>query len=433
MHKMVAAVGTIVVGLAGLEAEAQIGTVRVVSGLDTPMFVTHAPGDPNRLYIAERSGDIRIFDLTTNTLNPTSFLTIPPSQISTVGEGGLLGLAFDPDYASNGRFYVNVTAGSLGNTGNPFRTEIRRYTRIDENSAGTSFTPILDYLQPDNNHNGGWIGFNPVATGSSRHDLYISSGDGGGFNDNIGNFSQDTNSLLGKMLRINVAGDSGYTSPATNPFVGVAGRDEILAHGLRNPFRAGFDRLTGELYIGDVGQSAREEIDVLDPAVIDTNTGRAPIRNFGWRLREGNIQTPSVGGPEPANYVGPIYDYQRLGTPSYPNEFEGNAVTGGVVYRGPVPELQGLYIFGDYVSSRIWAFDPADPYGTIMDLTSVLAPPPGQGEIGSIVAFGEDAVGNVYIVDNGGEIFKIVPEPGTATLFGAAGLMLLRRVRRANG
>lgn len=426
-------VTTAALALAGSVSSAQIGTTRVASGLDLPMFVAPAPGDPNRLYVLERGGDVEILDLSTGTVNPAPFLDVPAGQVNGAGEGGMLGLAFDPDFASNGRFYVNMTTGTVGSGSDPFRNEIRRYIRTSPDTAATTFETLLSYNQPFTNHNGGWIGFNPTATGPARHDLYIATGDGGSSNDPGNNAQDTTDNLLGKMLRINVSGASGYTSPPTNPFVGVTGDDEILAHGLRNPFRASFDRVTGELYIGDVGQGAREEVDVFDPAVIDPGTGRAPIRNFGWRLREGTIQNPaSVGGSPPPNNVEPIYDYRRLGTPGYPDELEGNTVTGGVLYRGPVADLQGLYIFGDYISDRIWAFDPADPYGTITDLTDVLTPPTGEGTIANIVAFSEDAAGNLYIVDLlDGEVFQVVPEPAAASLIAASGLLLRRLRRRA--
>lgn len=333
----------------------------------------------------------------------------------------MLGLAFDPDYAANGRFYVNLT-NAVGDT------EIRRYERSmsDPDAAAAGYEVLLTFEQPFTNHNGGWIGFNPTATGDARHNLYIATGDGGSGNDPQNN-AQNKSSLLGKILRINVAGETGYTSPDTNPFFGAAvdGADEVFAHGLRNPFRAGFDRDTGDLYIGDVGQGAREEIDLIDNITFtEPVTGRAPIRNFGWRLREGNIETPDddAGGPEPADYVAPIYDYQR-GT----DEFEGRTVTGGYVYRGPVAALQGLYVFADFNSDHVWAFDPADPQNTIVNLDAQLTP--DVGSLTGITSFGEDAIGNLYIVTIGGDVFQIVPEPTTAGLLALASLALLRSRR----
>jgi len=413
------ACGLLVVGsvAAPQAATAQIGgSTRVATGLSGPIFATHAPGDPNRLFIAERGGSIRILDLTTGNLLPDPFLD-SIARINTSGEGGLLGLAFHPNFEQNGKFYVNVTrtnrnATFLGATAN-MSTSILEYTVSpdDPNQALDAPRDILSFVQPQNNHNGGWIGFSP-----NDGYLYIASGDGGAGNDqsgagghtpNIGNAqdlyleNQQSRNLLGKMLRIDVDGDDfpshgsrNYAIPEDNPFAGgeTILDDEIWAYGLRNPFRSSFDRATGDLWIGDVGQSAREEID-FQPA--DSPGGE----NYGWRLREGTIQTPSVGGPC-ADCVDPIYDYGRgFG------QFQGNAVTGGVVYRGPDPALRGQYLFADFVSENLWMFDPDDPQGSIQNLNFELTP--DAGSIDSIAAFGEDADGNVYIVDLGGQVFRI--------------------------
>ncbi len=406
-----------------------LGLQRVATGLNSPMFATHAPGDPNRLYIVERgtppgssasNASIRILDLTTGTMIGTPFITIP--GVNNTGEGGLLGLAFHPDYANNGKFYVNVTANDAL-PGTPFSTFIREYTvTADRNIADpNSIREVLNFGQPESNHNGGWIGFSPV-----DDLLYIMSGDGGGGNDQhgpIGNAQDITDNLLGKVLRIDVDGDDfpedpnrnyaiPYDAPGRpgNPFApsnpgetDPEGDDEIWAYGLRNPFRASFDSLTGDLWIGDVGQSAREEIDFL-PA---DHPGGA---NFGWRLREGNIQTPgSVGGPEPANYVPPVYDYNRDNDP-----FGGTVVTGGYVYRGPDPELQGLYFFGDSHNSstpnddNFWTFDPADPDGTIDNINAELTR--DVGSPGFFASFGEDAAGNLYVIYLSGDVYRIVTD-----------------------
>jgi hypothetical protein len=362
----------------------------------------------------------------------TAFLTIP--GVDTEGEGGLLGMAFHPDYASNGKFYVNVTIdnGGLNFQGatSPFSSRIRQYTvSADPNVANTTPTEILSYIQPQTNHNAGWIGFNPALTPGQPQYLYIPTGDGGAGNDldpdgsdtdgdvgghtqGTGNAQDITDNFLGKILRVDVNGDDfpadanrNYAIPPTNPFVGVTGDDEIWALGTRNPFRDSFDRLTGDLWLGDVGQSAREEID-RQPA-------NAPgAENFGWRLREGNIQTPTVGGAIPANYRAPVYDYARPTGNAQTDLYRGTVVTGGYVYRGPDPSLQGEYFFLDSRNSsgttddNYWMFDPIDPFGSVLNINSLLTANTGTHQFP--VSFGEDEAGNLYIAYLGsGEVYRI--------------------------
>jgi glucose/arabinose dehydrogenase len=388
-------------------AEAQLDTIRIASELDAPIYVTYAPGRPDSLFIVERGGAIKVLNKNTGLVNPTPFLTIP--DVNTTGEGALIGLAFHPDFDTNGRFYVNLTTDPA-TPGTALTTRIREYTVTDlvGNPDVADPTPkeVLSIAQPQAAHNGGWIGFSPNDTNSN---LYIMSGDGGGTNDadightpGTGNAQDLTDNLMGKVLRIDVDGDDfaadntrNYAIPADNPFVGVTGDDEIWAYGLRNPFRASFDRLTGDLYIGDVGQSAREEID-FQPAA---STGG---ENYGWRLREGEIANPTtgIGGPPPPGNVEPIYTYTHGS-----DTFQGHSVTAGVVYRGPVPELKGDYIFADFGSDNIWSFDPADPVGTVAQINDELTP--NDGLINSVVAVGEDTVGNLYLVDITGEIFRV--------------------------
>jgi uncharacterized repeat protein (TIGR01451 family) len=387
---------------------------RIASNLARPVFATAPPSDMNRLFVMEQhTGSLRILDRTTSppTLLPTPFLTIP-SGVSTGNEQGLLGLAFHPNYSANGLFYVNYT-DLFGNT------QIRQFARsaIDPDLADpASGVAVLSFSQPQSNHNGGWLGFGPDGY------LYIASGDGGGSNDSgfghtdgIGN-SQDIENLLGKMLRIDVNGDDfpsdvarNYAIPPTNPFAGaIAGADEIWSYGLRNPWRPAFDRLTGDLWIADVGQNAREEIN-FQPA---TSIGG---ENYGWRLREGTIATPSggVGGDKPAGAIDPIYDYLR-GIDA--TQFRGFAVTGGYVYRGPIPELNGQYFFGDNVSEGIWSLrfsgsNPSEFNGTQFNdrtnWTSLFNPDTGPRVINSIASFGEDPAGNLFIVDLTGEIYQV--------------------------
>jgi len=398
------------------------GLQRVASGLSSPIYVTHTPGDRSRLFIVERgtpasstnaSASIRILDLTTGSLLPTPFLTI--TGIDNRGEGGLLGMAFHPEYATNGKFYVYLTAGDT-DPATIFSSYIRQYTvSANPNIAHTTFTPILSWGQPQSNHNAGWIGFSPV-----DNLLYITSGDGGGSNDSgtghtegTGNAQDITDNMLGKMLRIDVNGDDfpadanrNYSIPTSNPFVGVTGDDEIWSYGLRNPFRASFDRITGDLWIGDVGQGAREEIN-FQPA----NSGGG--ENYGWRLREGTIATPSGGvGGTCTDCVDPVYDYARpTGNPTT-DLYRGTVVTGGYVYRGPDPSLQGKYFFLDSRSDAVttndnyWYFEPTNPYGTVLNINSLLTKDTGTGAFP--VSFGEDAVGNLYVAYlSSGEVYRI--------------------------
>jgi glucose/arabinose dehydrogenase len=427
---------------ASSSATAAISTERVVTGLNLPVYATSAPDDYRRMFVVEQGGTvggraapaaIRIVDLQTRTVSATPLLSIT-TGITTGGEQGLLGMAFDPDYRNNGFFYVNLTNGS-GNT------EIRRYTVNGNPLTATTANPasnflIMTYTQPQANHNGGWIAFNPKTRPDQPQYLYIASGDGGNANDQGsghtepgGNAQDITSNMLGKMLRIDPSGDDfpavankNYRIPPSNPFVGVNGDDEIWAYGLRNPWRNSFDRQTGDLYIADVGQGAREEIN-YQPA-------DAAGRNYGWRLREGTQATPGggVGGNRPAGAIDPIHEYLH-------NAAGGFSITGGYVYRGGrVPELAGHYLFADYVSNKIWSFKYDGVNKTEFVERTTLFDPPGNLAIQSISSFAEDNVGNVYILDrgantfNGGELYLIVPEPGSAVLvLGALAGFLARR------
>jgi glucose/arabinose dehydrogenase len=396
------------------------GTTRVASGLSSPVFATFAPGDPNHLFVLQQTGAIKVVDLTTKSVLTTPFLTIPDTDAAN--EGGLLGMAFDPDYnksgaAGFGKFYVYVTvdngglpvtAGTAATATSPFSTHIRQYSVTNPNSyvANTTSTEIMSWARPEDNHVAGWIGFNPKDT--VNHWLYIDSGDGGLGNDSGaghfepgGNAQNITNDFMGKQLRIDVSGDAfpsdpnkNYAIPPTNPFVGITGDDEIWSYGLRNPFRASFDRDTGDLWIGDVGQDTREEID-KQPA------NKTTVSNYGWRLREGNIQTPAggIGGAIPANYVAPVYDYTHgFGS------LQGKAVIGGYVYRGPDPSLQGTYIFGDEVSSHYFSMNTTT--FAVTNIDGLL--PPNVGSLTAPSSFAEDSVGNQYIVSYGtGAVFRI--------------------------
>ncbi|MDG1838261.1 MAG: PQQ-dependent sugar dehydrogenase [Phycisphaerales bacterium] len=380
-----AAAAACIAGLGTTATGADLTTQRLVTGLARPVFVCAAPGDSDRIFIVEQrsgsTGRIRVFNRTTNTLLSTPFLSM---TVSTGSEQGLLGMAFHPDYANNGYFFVNYTNSSG-------TTVIARYTVSSSNpnvaSAGSA-TTVMTISQPYTNHNGGCIQFGPDGY------LWIGTGDGGSGGD-PGNRAQDiTNQLLGKMLRIDV--DSlPYTIPADNPFVSTTGDDEIYSYGWRNPWRFSFDSLTGDFYSADVGQNAWEEVDVVGGS--DGIGG-----NFGWRCYEGDHAYNTSGCPSSSTMIFPVHEYAQGGSPYR------CSITGGVVYRGSeIPDLQGTYFFGDYCSNQIWSFvwDGGGGINNLQDRTSELAP--DIGSIGSISSFGEDADGNIYICDLGGEVFVI--------------------------
>ncbi|HEY0325884.1 MAG TPA: PQQ-dependent sugar dehydrogenase [Allosphingosinicella sp.] len=366
---------------------------RVGAGFSQPLFLAQVPDNSGRVFVVERTGRIRILNPATGAIAATPFLDVS-GQILTDGERGLLGFATAPDFATSGTFYVYL----IGLTGN---SEVRRYQvqagNRDVANAGSADL-ILTFAQPPgfNNHKGGWIGF------GNDGFLYIASGDGGSAGDPLNN-AQNTGNLLGKMLRIDVAGDSfpadseaDYRIPAGNPFVAGGGRAEIWAYGLRNPFRASFDTATGNLWIGDVGQGAREEIDLMRP-----QDGGA---NFGWRILEG---TQPFGGTPTAGLTPPVTEYAHGTGPR-----QGNSVTGGYVYRGPVESLRGQYVFGDFVTGNIWSLPIREVVlGTTLSSDRFILRrtdfTPNAGAINNISSFGIDQSGNLYIVDFDGEIFRV--------------------------
>jgi glucose/arabinose dehydrogenase len=429
---------------------------RVTTGLTRPVFGTFAPGDQTKLYIVEQrlgasggssstvsdSGTIRVLDLTTGVLDPTPFLTI--SGLANGNEQGLLGLTFHPNYQSNNKFYVNYTSKAPGTTNTASTTRIVEYQTLSSTLADTaSAKPVLSITQaPYANHKAGWMGFGP-----DNH-LYIATGDGGSFDD-PGNRGQDiTDNLLGKMLRIDVNGDDfvadtgrNYAIPATNPFVGTTGDDEIWAYGLRNPWRNSFDRLTGDLYIADVGQNRWEEVNV-QPA--NSPGGQ----NYGWDVREGAHNADGTAGNALPSAIQPILDYAHA--TSLGGTDTGLSITGGYVYRGPIAELQGKYFYADYLSERIWSLEwngvtptnltSNNLYDNLTEWTNSIEMLNGPYTIDNIVSFGEDALGNLYIFDLGGgaagqgEVFRIsaVPEPGSGILITIGGMcMALQRRRRS--
>ncbi len=407
------------IDLAAAPARGQtLDTVRVASGLNRPIYATAPPGDTTRLFFLEKRGLIRILDLTVEppVVLGTNFLNID-SLVVNIGsnndERGLLGLAFDPDYATNGFFYVNY----INNSSN---TVIARYTvSADPNVANAaSAVTLFTVTQPNANHNGGSLHFGPDGF------LYAALGDGGGGCDiqTTGNppvvidenNAQDTSTLLGKMLRLDVDNPPTYVA-AGNPFIGAGNPlDQIWSVGLRNPWQFSFDQLNGDLYIADVGQNQREEINYRAG-------GGSGAENYGWRCCEGLNDSNISLCPDSAGcafitncaqatgaYVPPIHTYTHA---------TGLSITGGVVYRGSaICGLQGTYFFADYASAQIFSMVVVG--GTVTQLTNRTADlAPGGGlSIGTIAAFGQDGAGEVYIVDQGGtsagEIYKIVPGSG---------------------
>jgi glucose/arabinose dehydrogenase len=346
----------------------------VAAGLNNPLFVTHAGDGSGRLFIVQRDGKILIYK--NGSLNSTPFLDISGIIEDTSGEQGLLGLAFDPTYETSGKFYVVYTV--TGNT-----ITLARFTVSgDPDIANSTADPLLSIPKTHANHNGGMIAFGPDGY------LYMAVGDGGGGGDPDDN-GQDKNSLLGKILRLDVSG-SGYTSPATNPFVSDPnGKDEIWAYGLRNPWRFSFDRSTSDLYIGDVGQGKQEEIN-FQPA---SSTGG---ENYGWRIMEGNLcYNPSSNCTPPSDYEPPVYTYDH----GIDDEF-GCSVTGGYVYRGSnFPALQGVYLYGDFCLGEIWglANNGSTWTSTLLADTDFY-----------ISSFGEDENGELYLVDYiGGTVYRL--------------------------
>ncbi|MDQ7014651.1 MAG: PQQ-dependent sugar dehydrogenase [Planctomycetota bacterium] len=376
---------------APVHAQDTLTTERVTTGLSRPLYLTHA-GDTGRAFVVQQRGLIRILDLATDTILPDPFIDLASRVSQSGNERGLLGLAFHPDYDSTGLFYVNYTDRTNG------RTIIAQFSvsAADPNVADPdSFVQVLTFSQPFSNHNGGWIGFGPDGF------LYIATGDGGSANDPGNRAQTTTNMLLGKMLRVDVDGDDfpgddtrNYAIPASNPFVGVTGDDEIWAYGLRNPWRNSFDRGTGDLYIADVGQGQWEEINV-QPA--DSFGGE----NYGWRCMEGAHCTGLSGCTcFDSDLVLPIHEYSHA---------FGCSITGGYVYQGAmIPHLRGNYFFADVCSNLIWSLRyDGSSVSDFTDRTSELTP--DVGSINSISSFGEDANGELYFCDLGGELYRLLP------------------------
>ncbi|WP_046758843.1 PQQ-dependent sugar dehydrogenase [Kordia jejudonensis] len=343
------------------------------TGFSRPVDIKHA--NDSRLFIVEQDGVIKILN-STGITNPTPFLDIDARVNATENEQGLLGLAFDPNYTTNNRFYVNY----INNSGN---TVIARFTTsANPNIADdTSEEILLTVSQPYDNHNGGALAF-----GTDGY-LYIALGDGGSGGD-PDNYAQNLQSLLGKILRIDVSGATGYTIPSTNPFVGnPTGLDEIWSYGLRNPWKMSFDSDNGELWIGDVGQNSKEEINNV-PIV---NAGY----NFGWKCYEGNSIFNTNGCPAMASITFPVNEYNYGGNPFR------CSITGGYRYRGTAyPDFQGLYFFADYCTSEI---------GTLTENGGAWTMTMNGPFSGNIATFGEDMNKELYAAGlSNGTIYRII-------------------------
>ena len=341
---------------------------------DRMVHLTH-PGDgTGRLFLVLQPGRVMVFDNDQGVGSTETFMDIRNRVSDRGNEEGLLGLAFDPEYASNGYFYAYYSAA------NPRRSVISRFSVSAENpdrADPSSERIIMEVPQPYSNHNGGQVLFGPDGY------LYIGLGDGGLAGDPHGN-GQDTSTLLGSILRIDVASldlDGTYAVPPDNPFVGQGGsaRGEVWAYGLRNPWRFTFDRQTGDLWAADVGQDRSEEVDIIKPG-----------RNYGWNIMEGLHCYPLPGCNQQGLEL-PITEYGREG---------GCSVTGGYVYRGSrLPSLYGAYVYGDFCSGKIWALrhDGAEVTEELLIVDSPL----------SISAFGEDLAGELYILSFDGGIYRI--------------------------
>ena len=354
---------------AGLPQPEDVELTRAYPNLSfsSPLFLTYPPDDTDRIFVVEKGGEIHVFVNDDTVTSTTVFLDI---AVDSGGEQGLLGLAFDPDYENSGEFYVYYTAPTGAR-----RSVISRFTVSGDPDVAddTSEEILLEVNQPFSNHNAGMLAFGPDG------DLYIAFGDGGSAGDPFNN-GQNRTTLLGSLLRIDPSTGDPYDIPPDNPFVGEGGevREEIFAYGLRNPWRFSFDRVEGDLWVGDVGQGSREEISIVENG-----------DNLGWRVYEGELAFENPLGLPASDFKEPVHTYARV---------DGQSVTGGYVYRGSsIPALEGVYVYGDYASGTIW--------GLVADGVSP-ATSTELGSVSSLASFGEDEDGELYAVSLSGSIWR---------------------------
>jgi glucose/arabinose dehydrogenase len=349
-------------------ATSEFGLTPVAAGFSAPLFITNANHDSGRLFVVEQSGRIKVVSADRSGA-PALFLDIA-ERVTSGGEQGLLGLAFSPYFVTDRQLFVDYTDLNGDTVVSRFRAP------TNDRADASSEQVILRIGQPAANHNGGWIGFGPDRM------LYVATGDGGGGNSENG---QRLDTLLGKVLRIDVLGGRPYVVPGGNPDLGPGARPEIWLYGLRNPWRMSFDRQTGDLFIGDVGGGSQEELDVVPH-------GQSGL-NLGWPRAEGHL----CASPCPTGLTQPFYAYGRE---------IGSVVTGGYVYRGSeYPQLRGLYFFADYAKGTV-SMVPA------VTALSGRATPELILQTGfAISSFGEDESGELYVADlSGGGVYRLGPK-----------------------
>jgi glucose/arabinose dehydrogenase len=368
-----------------LTGSAQALTAQSIGKFEGPVYVTSAPANPDRLFVVERGGTILVVE--NGEVKP--FATIP---VSKVGEGGLLSIALSPDFASSGRLFVYYTGPQAENPD----IHVAELVASGSSAPLSSLRNLLTIEHPNqDNHYGGQLQFGPEG------DLFVSTGDGGGKND-VEHNAQDLSSLLGKILRIDPDPGAGtpYTVPAGNPFSAApAPFDTIWSYGLRNPFRFSFDQLTGDIWIGDVGQETREEVDYAAAPALGAGN------DYGWNCREGSMPGPTPSDPEcatppPGGFTPPVFDYA--------NPAVGCAVIGGYVARGPgYGDLYGRYVYGDLCAGDIRSFSPPPAVPALTDRYEGI-------HIEELNSFGQDSCGRLYAVSGGGPVYRLLG-PGDAS------------------